>query len=278
MRKGSAVGEGKVAVGFVGVGGTVDRSLCAARTLTCYRIGAPAGRFPLMDDEYEYEDEPWHSSRRRINYVNQEVGDAGRDRRLSLRSSTFADDFQRDPDALQPRMRGRTNDSQDMAGLMIDMNISGRERGGVRGSSGYMDDYPRDSESTIRRSYDSQDMVRGDGSQAVPSRSGEGKGLEPSSGPVTRRRDWIELELQKRKSEFMVKKRLKVFAGTWNVNGRKPSTDVSGWLFQTDSGVSKKASMKKFDVYLIGIQETQSLSGMNAVATDAEKGKCGRSI
>mmetsp|Transcript_4335 Transcript_4335/g.7604 ORF Transcript_4335/g.7604 Transcript_4335/m.7604 type:complete len:788 (-) Transcript_4335:38-2401(-) len=60
---------------------------------------------------------------------------------------------------------------------------------------------------------------------------------------------------------------LSIFGGTWNINGKKPSPNVNliDWLTSSASAAH--------DMYFIGMQEVQPLSGMNAVATDASRGK-----
>mmetsp|Transcript_4416 Transcript_4416/g.13391 ORF Transcript_4416/g.13391 Transcript_4416/m.13391 type:complete len:772 (+) Transcript_4416:139-2454(+) len=60
---------------------------------------------------------------------------------------------------------------------------------------------------------------------------------------------------------------LRVFCGTWNVNGKRPHVDLEPWLFP-DGKLSKP-----IDLYIVGFQEAQSLSKMAAVMTDYNKGK-----
>uniref|UniRef100_A0A7S1XEN9 Inositol polyphosphate-related phosphatase domain-containing protein n=1 Tax=Compsopogon caeruleus TaxID=31354 RepID=A0A7S1XEN9_9RHOD len=152
---------------------------------------------------------------------------------------------------------------------------------GPNAHSWYYDEFRGDRDRALDDSYSQRKLADNADDDQARERLGNGgsddmlssfNGVDGIGGAAqqrrTRRRDWVENELQKRKQEFMVKKRLKVFGGTWNVNGRKPSTDVSEWLF---SAAGRKSNV--FDVYMIGIQETQALSGMNAVATDAEKGR-----
>lgn len=44
------------------------------------------------------------------------------------------------------------------------------------------------------------------------------------------RMNWIERQLQLRSKEFTEEKKLHVMIGTWNVNAKKPSEDLSSWL------------------------------------------------
>lgn len=62
-------------------------------------------------------------------------------------------------------------------------------------------------------------------------------------------------------------RRLRLFAGTWNVNGRAPEErlDLSPWLLgQDDDGPC--------DLYMLGFQEVQVLAGVDAVRTDTNRG------
>uniref|UniRef100_A0A7S2ZM21 Inositol polyphosphate-related phosphatase domain-containing protein n=2 Tax=Rhodosorus marinus TaxID=101924 RepID=A0A7S2ZM21_9RHOD len=60
---------------------------------------------------------------------------------------------------------------------------------------------------------------------------------------------------------------LRVFCGTWNVNGKKPSVRLEPWLFP--DGMDAQPP----DIFIIGIQEAQALTAMTAVVTDPAKGK-----
>ena len=42
--------------------------------------------------------------------------------------------------------------------------------------------------------------------------------------------DWIQRQLADRESEFCVFDDIKVFVGTWNVNGRDPEEELTNWL------------------------------------------------
>lgn len=69
--------------------------------------------------------------------------------------------------------------------------------------------------------------------------------------------------------EYIQEKDLVLLAGTWNVNGRgpDPNVDISPWLFPR-----LRQPHSSVDVYLIGLQEIQVLSGVDAVRTDPVKG------
>lgn len=66
-------------------------------------------------------------------------------------------------------------------------------------------------------------------------------------------------------------RRLNLFAGTFNANGRapEPCLDLSPWLLP-------KAAAAPVDVYMLGLQEVQNLSGVDAVRTDAARGAAWR--
>ena len=59
---------------------------------------------------------------------------------------------------------------------------------------------------------------------------------------------------------------LRIFCGTWNVNGKPPLVPVEEWLFPRTEG-------EDVDVYVIALQEVQGLSGTAALLTDEEKGR-----
>lgn len=83
------------------------------------------------------------------------------------------------------------------------------------------------------------------------------------------RREWFTEAMRKRINDFTTYKELSLFAGTWNVNGRSPDTDLdlAPWIFPKG-----RRRNNSFDVYMIGLQEVQSLSGMDAVRSDTMRG------
>jgi inositol polyphosphate 5-phosphatase INPP5B/F len=80
-------------------------------------------------------------------------------------------------------------------------------------------------------------------------------------------REWIRKEMLRREKDFTKMTTLSIWAGTWNVNGKKPSVDIREWLLPAGSSLKRAA-----DVFLIGLQEVQPLSGMSAVTTDPARG------
>ncbi|KAA8495959.1 Type II inositol 1,4,5-trisphosphate 5-phosphatase [Porphyridium purpureum] len=64
---------------------------------------------------------------------------------------------------------------------------------------------------------------------------------------------------------------MRIFGGTWNVNGKRPSMPMTDFLFGRGSAPGPEHMV--CDVYLVGLQEAQPLSGMNAVATDMSRGR-----
>ncbi|KAJ3122412.1 inositol polyphosphate 5-phosphatase [Nowakowskiella sp. JEL0407] len=87
-------------------------------------------------------------------------------------------------------------------------------------------------------------------------------GRLPSSSVVLHNSTHLRVhqELESRKREWTKKRKLNIWCGTWNVNGKKPR-DVKEWLWR-NGGVN----MEKPDIYVIGIQEMIELTP-NAVIT-----------
>jgi inositol polyphosphate 5-phosphatase INPP5B/F len=81
------------------------------------------------------------------------------------------------------------------------------------------------------------------------------------------RREWIRKEMVRRERLFTQLRSLSIKTGTWNVNGRPPMVALEAWLLPDGGGPEAGA-----DVYLIGLQEVQPLSGMSAVTTDTSRG------
>ena len=59
---------------------------------------------------------------------------------------------------------------------------------------------------------------------------------------------------------------LRIFCGTWNVNGKPPLVPLEDWLFT-------RSERDAVDMYVIALQEVQELSGTAALLTDEEKGR-----
>lgn len=91
-----------------------------------------------------------------------------------------------------------------------------------------------------------------------------------TDSPQSRQRHrWFINEMGKSRSMFTREKPIRLFTGTWNVNGRspQPNAKIDTWLFP----VGRNA--QPFDVYLLGFQEIQTLSGVDAVRSDIRRGK-----
>lgn len=85
-------------------------------------------------------------------------------------------------------------------------------------------------------------------------------------------------EVEDNRREFVRNKSLLLFAGTWNVNGRAPDpkVDISPWLQPKFSSSNQTSSNQPIDLYMLGFQEVQTLSGVDAFRTDAAKGNAWR--
>lgn len=90
-----------------------------------------------------------------------------------------------------------------------------------------------------------------------------------NSALSSRRKGWFTQAMSGRRNDFTSYKELAIFAGTWNVNGRtpEPSLDLTPWLFPLHP-----RRKDAFDVYMLGLQEVQTLSGIDAVRTDTMRG------
>mmetsp|Transcript_5667 Transcript_5667/g.16850 ORF Transcript_5667/g.16850 Transcript_5667/m.16850 type:complete len:825 (-) Transcript_5667:186-2660(-) len=98
-----------------------------------------------------------------------------------------------------------------------------------------------------------------------PQRHLEGAGEMEMLTTPQGRREWTQKQVYGRRREYLQPVSVKIFAGTWNVCGNRPACDLSDWLFCDD---------EEYDVYAIGLQEVQPLSGMSAMATDPSRGRC----
>jgi hypothetical protein len=61
----------------------------------------------------------------------------------------------------------------------------------------------------------------------------------------------FDLKLAERESEYTTTEEVRVFCGTFNLNGKSPDEDLKPWLFPTQ---------KKVDVYAIGFEEVVDLN------------------
>ena len=76
------------------------------------------------------------------------------------------------------------------------------------------------------------------------------------------RDEWIQRKLKDRESEYLEFRNLQLFCGTFNANGKSPtSIDISKWL---QAGEEDPSKMK--DCYVCGFQEIVDLSAANVIA------------
>ena len=81
--------------------------------------------------------------------------------------------------------------------------------------------------------------------------------------------DWRKRKLVRREAEYTDDTSLRIFCGTWNVNGKSPEKeegDVGAWLFAGSSGGMA-------EVYAVGFQEIVELNPKNVALSDAESAK-----
>jgi hypothetical protein len=95
------------------------------------------------------------------------------------------------------------------------------------------------------------------------------------------RRAWIRREVARRAPEYTESFSVTIFVTTWNVNGRKPIIEIRDWLLpsklemldENNQPYIGSISLGDVDIYVIGLQEVQELSGTNAVLTDTNRGR-----
>ena len=76
------------------------------------------------------------------------------------------------------------------------------------------------------------------------------------------RDEWIQRKLFDRESEYLEFRNLQLFCGTFNANGKSPSTtDVTRWLL---GGASDTSQMQ--DIYVCSFQEIVDLNAANVIA------------
>lgn len=95
---------------------------------------------------------------------------------------------------------------------------------------------------------------------------------EPDGTPRGWRTFAYDAEMQARRDEYTRERSLALFAGTWNVNGRAPdpNADIGAWV------LPRHMPAGGYDVYMLGFQEVQALSGVDAVRADLAKGAAWR--
>ncbi|CDR46242.1 CYFA0S22e01640g1_1 [Cyberlindnera fabianii] len=76
--------------------------------------------------------------------------------------------------------------------------------------------------------------------------------------------DYISAELTKRKKEYSSSRTIKLFAGTFNVNGEAiDDLDISSWIYPYDD--------ETYDVVVIGLEEVIELTASKMIVTDHKK-------
>lgn len=83
-------------------------------------------------------------------------------------------------------------------------------------------------------------------------------------------REWIRREMMCMESAFLSSKSVRIFASTWNVNGKKPVAELDSWLAD-DANLKSEP-----DVYFLGLQEVQPLSGLSSLGNDESRGAAWR--
>lgn len=73
------------------------------------------------------------------------------------------------------------------------------------------------------------------------------------------RDEWIHGQMQAREAEYTEYRPLRVFVGTWNVNGKFPREDLTPWLAegaydmgQGGAGGEGKAKINMPDLFVVG--------------------------
>ena len=79
------------------------------------------------------------------------------------------------------------------------------------------------------------------------------------------RDDWIRKQMLEREAEFTAFRKMSVFSGTFNANGKKPIGVANGVIDWLRGGESQKSEALS-DIYVIGFQEIVDLSAANVLA------------
>mmetsp|Transcript_29682 Transcript_29682/g.52112 ORF Transcript_29682/g.52112 Transcript_29682/m.52112 type:complete len:752 (-) Transcript_29682:209-2464(-) len=80
---------------------------------------------------------------------------------------------------------------------------------------------------------------------------------------------WIEKAMQDRRSEWTEAKKLTVFCGTWNVNAKKPTENITTWIkpstkqTPTTDQTSSIGNEELPDIYCLGFQEVVDLNAQS---------------
>lgn len=77
--------------------------------------------------------------------------------------------------------------------------------------------------------------------------------------------DYVTMELNRRVADFASKRDIKVFAGTFNLNGVMSPDDLTGWLFPADGGKENP------DIVLVGFQEIVELTPSQILSAEPYK-------
>ena len=80
------------------------------------------------------------------------------------------------------------------------------------------------------------------------------------------RDDWIRRQMLEREAEFTAFRKMSVFVGTFNANGKKPVGVTPGVVDWLRNGHAGRGGAPLSDVYVIGFQEIVDLSAANVLA------------
>lgn len=74
--------------------------------------------------------------------------------------------------------------------------------------------------------------------------------------------EFVTMELEKRVNEFSITKNISIFVGTFNLNGKKRTEDLSSWIFPNGREY-------KSDLVVIGLQEIIELTPQQIISVDS---------
>jgi phosphatidylinositol-bisphosphatase len=100
----------------------------------------------------------------------------------------------------------------------------------------------------------------------------DGRSFDPVAVHQSTQR-WIATHMKKREEQFTESAPIKLFCGTWNVNGKVlKDGGLSDWLFPANSEYVDEAGQPVADLYAIGFQEAVDLTAVNvAMETETKK-------